>query len=79
MVPCFGQRRDNRSHGQKLVSLLRGVLSAVGIDPAGYSFQIGTAMTPAAVRIGAATIQTLGIWASDGYVRYTRMPRQSLE
>ena len=75
--PLFWTEEGQPLIQSKLDSLLRGVLSRVGIDPSGYSFQIGAAMTPAAVRIGTATIQTLGIWASDGYVRYTRMPWHS--
>ena len=50
-------------------------------DPSGYSghsFWIDAAMTAAAVRIGDATIQTLGRLASDAYVWYVRMPWQSL-
>ena len=56
----------------KLVSLLRSTLSAAGIDPTGYcdhSFRIGTATTAAACGIHNSTIQTLGRWVSDSYLR----------
>ena len=65
----------------KLVSLLRSTLTAAGIDPTGYSghsFRIGAATTAAACGIHDSTTQTLGRWASDSYLRYIRMPQQTL-
>lgn len=62
--PLFLTEEGQPLEWSKLVSLLRGVLSAGGIDPSGYSghsYQIGTGTT-AAVRIGNVTIQTLGRW-----------------
>lgn len=65
----------------KLVSLLKAALTAAGIDPTGYSghsFRIGAVTTAAAIGICNATIQTLGRWASEAYVRFIGMPHQPL-
>ena len=65
----------------KLVTLLRAALVAAGIDPmqySGHSFRTGAATTAAANGVSDATIQTLGRWASDSYVRYIHLPQHSL-
>ena len=63
------------------LSSLRAALVAAGIDPmqySGQSFRIGAATMAAANGVSDAAIQTLGQWASDSYVRYIRLPQQSL-
>ena len=66
---------------QELVGKVKTALSQAGIDPShysGHSFRIGAATTAAACGINDATIQLLGCWKSDWYMRYIRHSHQQL-
>ena len=79
--PLFQSEDGQPLTRPKLVSLLRATLTAAGIDPthySGHSFRIGAATTAAANGISDSTVQTLGRWTSDSYLRYIRMPHQAL-
>ena len=79
--PLFRLENGQPLTRQNLVSLIKSALQSQGVDPthySGHSFRIGAATTAAACGIGDATIQTLGCWKSDSYVRYIRIPRQEL-
>ena len=79
--PLFLSENEQPLTRSKLVSLLKATLTAAGIDPTHYSdhsFWIGAATTAAANGISNSTVQTLGRWTSDSYLRYIRMPHQAL-
>ena len=64
-----------------LVREIRLALGAAGLDAslfAGHSFRIGAATTVAAAGVEDALIKILGRWQSSAYVRYVRVPRESL-
>ena len=65
----------------RLVFHLRKVLAEVGIRSdqfAGHSFRIGAATTAAAMGVEDSMIKILGRWESSAYLRYLKVPRQSL-
>ena len=66
---------------QRLVSALRGVLQAAGVDQSkysGHSFRIGAATTAAAKGMEDSIIKTLGRWNSVAYLQYVKIPREQL-
>ena len=75
--PLFRSEDGQPLTRAKLVSLLKATLTAAGIDSthySGHSFRIGAATTAAANEISDSTVQTLGRWTSDSYLRYIRRP-----
>ena len=65
----------------RLVFHLRKVLGEVGIRSnkfAGHSFRIGAATTAAAMGMEDSMIKILGRWESSAYLRYLKVPKQSL-
>ena len=75
--PLFRSEDGQPLTHAKLVSLLKATLTAAGIDSthySGHSFRIGAATTAAANEISDSTVQTLGRWTSDSYLRYIRRP-----
>ena len=65
----------------RLVFQLRKLLEEVGIRSgqfAGHSFRIGAATTAAAMGVEDSMIKILGRWESSAYLRYLKVPRQSL-
>ena len=60
-----------------LVHWLRSTLAKVGVYPthfSGHSFCIGATSIVAARGVADSTIQLLGRWASDSYMRYICIP-----
>lgn len=65
----------------RFVTEIKAALSEEGIDSShysGHSFRSGAATTAAEHGIGDATIQTLGRWKSNAYMRYVQTPRAKL-
>ena len=66
---------------EQFVKMIKGKLSAAGINPScysGHSFRIGAATTAAACGVEDSLIQTLGRWKSAAYLLYVRVPRERL-
>lgn len=79
--PLFRRSDGSPLHRDMLVSQVKLALEQAGLDPshyAGHSFRIGAATTAAACGLSDATIQMLGRWKSDSFMRYIRTPRQEL-
>ena len=60
---------------------IRKALQSAGIDPtkyAGHSFRKGAATTAAERGIQDSTINILGRWKSDAYLRYIKIPTEYL-
>ena len=65
----------------RLVSAIRTCLSAAGMEEGAYcshSFRIGAATTAAKKGVKDSIIQILGRWQSSAYLRYVRIPRETL-
>ncbi len=66
---------------QLLVAKLRSALRSKGIDQSkycGHSFRIGAATAAAAAGIEDSSIQMLGRWQSQAFLRYIQTPRDQL-
>ena len=66
---------------QVFVGELRKLLRAIGLPDesyAGHSFRIGAATSAALAGIEDSTIQLLGRWQSNAYLRYIRTPQDQL-
>ena len=64
-----------------LVREIRAALGAAGLNAAlfaGHRFRIGAATSAAAAGVEDALIKILGRWQSSAYLRYVRVPRESL-
>ena len=65
----------------KFANLLREALQKAGLKPAkyaGHSFRIGTASTVAMRGLEDSMIKTLGLWNSEAYTRYIKLPGSEL-
>ena len=79
--PLFLFRDGSTLSRQKLVLQVRECLKAGGVNEAlycGHSFRIGAATTAAKKGLEDSLIQTLGRWQSSAYLRYIKLPRESL-
>ncbi len=79
--PLFTFRDGKLLTRQRLVSHLRRALDGMGVDQSkycGHSFRIGAATAAAAAGMEDYTIQTLGRWQSQAFLRYVMTPREQL-
>ena len=66
---------------QEIVAEIRKVLLILGLPDhqyAGHSFRIGAATSAAIAGIEDSTIQLLGRWQSSAFLRYIRIPHETL-
>jgi hypothetical protein len=73
-----GKKTLTKAH---FITEIRGILDTLGFTPqdyAGHSFRIGAATSAALAGIEDSTIQLLGRWQSDAFLRYIRTPHERL-